>query len=117
MVSSAGFLDLEPDDREDDEAFDGIDSELKPHRYYTSKKTLGVLYRNIDEGEFLDNMQKARRDRMTIQASAFQSNRLMNDLLRYVQHWTSQYGIIYDHHRKLATEIRAEYVSHIRLGR
>lgn len=111
-MSPEGFLDLEADDRDDDEALDGIDSELKPHRYYTSKKTLGVLYRNIDEGEFLHNLQSARRNRMITHAAAFGTNRLMNELLRYVLHNTSQYGVIYDHHRKLAAEIRAEYVSH-----
>lgn len=108
IVSQDGFLDLEVDDTDDDDAFDGVDSETKPHRYYASQKTLGLLYRNIDEGEFLDNMQRGRRDRKAIQAPASATPSFLHALLRYIQHWTSQYVIMYEHHNSLAADIRAE---------
>lgn len=104
-MSELGHLDLDEDDREDDEAFDGIDSEKRPNRYYRSEKALGVLYRNIDEGEFLRDMQKVRRDRMALASS---SQGLLASFLHYVKHWTSQYVIMYEHHSQLAADIRAE---------
>lgn len=103
LVSPSGFLDFEETDEEEDDAFDGIDSEKRRMRYYTSDKALGKLFRNIDERHFLVKMQERQR---ISNKSLGSGSTLMKKMLEYARHWARQYGIIYVHQKKLARQIR-----------
>lgn len=102
VVSDQGHLELEEEDDENDTAFDGLDAERRPYRYYKSTKVLGQLYRSIDEGRFLAKMQEKR----SLVTSKAPYNAL-EALLKYMRKLASQYGILYDHHQELARAIRA----------
>lgn len=103
VVSEKGLLGLEDEDMEDDDAFDDLDSEWRPFRYYASDKALGHLFRAIDERQFLASMQQEHR---TLAAACSRSSDLLGRLLTYVKHWAVQYGVIYAHHKTLATDIQ-----------
>lgn len=103
VVSENGFLDFEEDDDEEDDAFEGLDTERRRTRFYRSDKALGHLYRAIDEGKFLHNMQNQHRQ---INSRPLKDD-LMSVLLAYVKKWAAQYGVLYDHHLTLAANIRA----------
>ncbi|CAK4030745.1 RNA-dependent RNA polymerase 1 [Lecanosticta acicola] len=105
VISESGYLDFEEDEVEDDDAFEGLDIERRPMRYYFSQKTLGHLYRNIDERMFLAKMQQQHR---TL-APSLKPQDLLPRVLKYVKHWASQYGLIYSHHKALAKDIQAQY--------
>lgn len=105
IVSGEGLLDLEEEEQADDDAFEGLDSERRPLRYYESKKTLGHLYRDIDENHFLRTMQQEHRHIVS------QSKRqdMMKQLLVYVKRIAEQYGVLWLHHKTLGTDIRSSY--------
>lgn len=104
FVSPEGFLDFETTDEEEDDAFDGIDSEKARMQYYTSQKALGHLFRDIDERQFLTKMQQRRRGASKLQGQGRET--LMVSLLRYAQYWTGRWGVQYDHQKILARRIR-----------
>lgn len=104
VVSEAGFLDLEDEDNEDDEAFEDLDAEKRAFRYYQSNKVLGELYRAIDERRFLARMQQEQRTHM---ATSNITSNLLNTLLTYMKHQATRNGVQFDHHYDLAVEIRA----------
>ena len=104
VVSDQGYLDFEEDDVEDDEAFEGLDPERRPTRYYESQKALGQLYRAIDEHKFLAKMQQ---DHRAVTSGTSSSSTLLEKLLGYVERLALQYGVLYDHHYALARDIRA----------
>lgn len=103
-ISSSGFLGFEDADEEEDDAFDGIDSEKSRMRYYMSNKALGFLFRDIDERQFVANMQQRQR----AASNDLNSGRstLMKSLLSYAKYLAIQWGVIYDHHTALARQIR-----------
>lgn len=103
-ISDAGALTLEDADVGDDDAFDGLDAELRPYRYYRSEKALGQLFEAIDERQFLEGMMMDHRDAI---GSTADPSGLLDRLLRYMLHWAGHYGVLYEHHIELAREIRA----------
>jgi hypothetical protein len=109
VFTGEGFFEHdEDDDQEDDEAFDAIDSERRPIRYYRSNKTLGHLYRAIDERKFLIQMQK---DRENVTGASLPRTRddAMHRVLRFLQAMADQYGLQYkDYKSSLAQSIRKE---------
>ncbi|USW59560.1 Putative RNA-dependent RNA polymerase, eukaryotic-type [Septoria linicola] len=107
VISHEGLLDLQDEDNEPDEAFDSIDSERRPMRYYESQKALGQLYRRIDERQFLADMQRDYRSITTFRPR----QDLMPQLLRYVVHTaTVTYGgNLYSHYKDLARQIRNSF--------
>jgi hypothetical protein len=105
IVSEKGYLDLEEDDPNDDEAFEGVDDEKRPYHYYESQKALGHLYRAIDERQFIDTMQ---REHNSVGQNSNPSY-LLARVLDYVLKWASQYGVMYQHHDTLALDIRGSY--------
>ena len=104
IVSDNGFLDLEDEDVQDDEAFEDLDAERRALRYYQSNKVLGELYRAIDERKFLTRMQHEQRTHML--TSNITSN-LLKTLLAYMRRQATHNGIAFDHQHELAVEIRA----------
>lgn len=107
IVSQQGYLDLEDDNIPDDDAFDGLDAERRPYRYYESQKALGQLYRAIDEAQFLQAMQ--RQHHLAYTRAQTHSSSLLQTLLAYMQKQAANYGIMYTHHEAFAREIRASY--------
>ncbi|TKA65705.1 hypothetical protein B0A55_11132, partial [Friedmanniomyces simplex] len=106
VVSEKGYLDLEENDDQDDEAFEGIDTEQKPYRYYQSEKALGHLYRSIDEHQFLTTMQTQHRA-LTLRSGTPPS--MLPSLLKYMQKRASAYGLQYSHALPFAQDIRRSY--------
>ncbi|KAK1082418.1 hypothetical protein LTR33_003936 [Friedmanniomyces endolithicus] len=106
VVSDKGFLDLEEDDNQDDEAFEGVDVEQKAWRYYQSDKALGHLYRAIDEHQFLTAMQDQHRA-LTLHSGDPSS--MLPTLLKYIQKCAAAYGVNYTHALPLAKDIRDSY--------
>ncbi|PPJ51825.1 hypothetical protein CBER1_09772 [Cercospora berteroae] len=107
VVSTEGLLALEEEDNGQDEAFDRIDAERRPMRYYESQKALGMLYRRIDERQFLADMQRDFRV-----ANGARSRRdLMPQLLQYAVHTATVTfgGNLYKQHKDLARDIRTSY--------
>jgi hypothetical protein len=105
-VSETGEIEIEELDEINDDAFEGIDEERRPLRYYKSQKVLGQLYRNIDEKRFLDDMHQ-RKSRVW---SAKSSHGFVENLCNYVLHQASLYGVLYEGYMDLARDIRAGYV-------
>ncbi|KAF2211972.1 hypothetical protein CERZMDRAFT_68227 [Cercospora zeae-maydis SCOH1-5] len=107
VVSTEGLLALEEEDNEQDEAFDSIDAERRPMRYYESTKALGQLYRRIDERQFLADMQREFR---AVNGSSARRD-LMPELLRYVIRTATVTfgGNLYTQHKNLARDIRSSY--------
>lgn len=108
QVNDSGEIEVEELDDYDDDAFEGIDEERKPLRYYKSNKVLGMLYRNIDEKQFIADMQKSHHARKRAIES---SHSLMNKLLGYVLKQAGELLVSYEHHLPFAREVRAGYES------
>lgn len=109
-MSTEGLFALEEEDDGQDEAFDRIDAERRPMRYYESQKALGKLYRRIDERQFLADMQGDFRV-----ANGARSRRdLMPQVLQYAVHTATITfgGNLYTQHKDLARDIRARRVTH-----
>ncbi|KAM0717022.1 hypothetical protein Q7P37_006874 [Cladosporium fusiforme] len=104
LVSTSGELDFEDLDEHDDDAFEGIDEEKKPMRYYRSEKVLGQLYRNIDEKQFVVEMQRQHHARILDSSSG-----LLDNLCDYVLRQDSDFGVLYESYMDLARDIRAGY--------
>lgn len=105
-ISGSGKLELEDPVEGEDEAFEGIDEEKKPMRYYKSEKVLGYLYRNIDEKRFLDDMHQQHYAQIKDVGS---SRSLKDTLCEYVLHHAKMYGVLYEDYMDLARDIRAGY--------
>ena len=104
VISEVGFIDLEEEDNEEDEAFEDLDAERRAFRYYPSNKVLGELYRAIDERRFLVRMQQ---EQMTHLLTSNITSNLLKTLLAYMRRQATLNGIQFDHHHELALEIRA----------
>lgn len=83
--------------------------ERKAPRYYQSKKTLGYLYRAIDERQFVYNMQQEHRAII----SAHKKQGIMPQLLLYAQRMCKQYGVQFQHHKDFARQVRTRYLAHV----
>ncbi|KAK5135005.1 hypothetical protein LTR08_005665 [Meristemomyces frigidus] len=106
VVSEQGYLDLEEEDDQSDDAIEGLDVERRTHRYYASQKALGHLYRAIDERQFLLTMQ---RQHNAAQAAVPSSSSLLEPFLKYMERWTGQYGVMFRHQLEFARQIKADY--------
>ena len=104
QLIDTGEVEVEELDDFVDDAFEGIDEERKPLRYYKSEKVLGQLYRNIDEKQFLADMHKYHNTRVQTVALSYG---LMEKLCDYVIHQAKVYGVLYDHHLDFARDVRA----------
>lgn len=103
VVIVDGLVDFEDSIPVVDDSLGDIDQETRPMRFYKSEKILGRLFRAIDERQFVASMQTKHRREMRISQAAS----LMARLRDYMLHWSTQYGILYEHHLDLAREIRA----------
>ncbi|KXT13980.1 hypothetical protein AC579_8857 [Pseudocercospora musae] len=103
VVSGEGLVDLEEEEEADDDAFEGLDSERRPYRYYESKKTLGHLYRDIDETQFLRTMQQEYR----AIAPRFKRQGTMTRLLAYLKQ--NAVNVFWTQHTALASDIRSSF--------
>lgn len=103
QLTDTGEVEIEELDNFDDDAFEGIDEERKPLRYYKSEKVLGRLYRNIDEQQFLDKMHDYHKTKMQ---SVTLPYGLMQKLCDYIVYHADNYGVIYDHHMEFARDVR-----------
>lgn len=110
QVNDSGDIEIEDLDPNDDEAFEGIDEERKPLRYYKSNKVLGMLYRNIDEKHFIADMQNSHHAR---RKAIEPSHSLMSKLCKYVMQQAEAYGVLYDHHLEFARDVRAQYENNL----
>ncbi|KAI7671533.1 hypothetical protein KC322_g15992, partial [Hortaea werneckii] len=97
-----GHTDFEEEEYGDDDAFEGIDLEKKPYRYYESQKALGHLFRAIDERRFLHSIQH-ERGKMPA------TERLLNRLLAYMEQSAHSWGLLWKHHLDLARDIKLSY--------
>lgn len=104
IVSDKGTLGFVEEENEEEEAFEDLDTEQQPYRYYPSNKVLGELYRNIDEDRLLTKMQ---RDQESFEDALSSTNGLIFVLLEYMKRQAAQYGVLFDHHHELAKDIRA----------
>jgi hypothetical protein len=91
-----------------DEALAGLDPEPRDYRFYASQNILGELYRDIDERQFLHKMQQQQQEAAGAPPSLLQS-RLLTKLLKYLERWVKQYGIMYKHHISFARDVRDTY--------
>lgn len=105
-VAESEELEIEELDDVQDEAFEGIDEERRPMRYYKSEKILGQLYRNIDEKRFLNDMQNNRQSKLRVIEAP---DGLMDKLCNYVVQQAKNYGVFYSEYMDLARNIRAGY--------
>ena len=105
-ITETGEVEIEELDEINDDAFEGIDEERRPLRYYKSQKVLGQLYRNIDEKRFLEDMHQHKRRVWAVTSS----KGFMTKLCNYVLHQASLYGVLYEGYMDLARDIRAGYV-------
>ena len=80
------------------------DDEQPEMRYYQSKNILGVLYRSIDEKEFLE----------TLQQSSGEPTNVLEGVWRYVQNETA--GFQWDHLVSAVQDIQEMYVLSIHLS-
>ncbi|KXS97177.1 hypothetical protein AC578_875 [Pseudocercospora eumusae] len=103
VVSGEGLVDLEEEEEADDDAFEGLDSERRSYLYYESKKTLGHLYRDIDENQFLRTMQQEYR----AIAPRFKRPGTMTRLLAYLKH--NAVNVFWTQHTALASDIRSSF--------
>jgi hypothetical protein len=92
-----------PDDENDVVA--ALDEETRKPRYYESHKTLGVLFRDIDERRFLDEMEIFSRQH----ANDCGAENMMRRLLAYVK--KEAMIVQWDHYRPLARELRETLVN------
>ena len=109
IVAGDGYLALEEDDQNDDDAFEGLDTEHRPYQYYESKKALGYLYRNIDERKFVVNMQQQHR---ALIGNA-PNTQMLQRVLAYVMTLAGDYGVLYRHHLPLARNIRSTFEENV----
>jgi hypothetical protein len=101
-ITETGEAEIEELHEAIDEAFEGIDEERKPMRYYKSHKVLGQLYRNIDEKRFLADMHYHKPSRVHGSSHGF-----MLKLCDYMLHQASLYGVLYEGYMGLARDVRA----------
>ncbi|KAK4889907.1 hypothetical protein LTR27_011330 [Elasticomyces elasticus] len=107
IFTQKGYLDMDDDENEDDdENFEGLDTERRPFRYYRSEKALGHLYRAIDECQFLSTMPGQSR---ALDQSVASVSANLPSLLEYALEFGRRRGVIYEHEKELARDIRASY--------
>ncbi|KAK3074538.1 hypothetical protein LTR53_002958 [Teratosphaeriaceae sp. CCFEE 6253] len=106
VVSDQGYMDLEEADDGDDEAFEGLDTERRPYRYYESQKALGHLYRAIDERQFLTSI-KSRHGPLTSPGGT--PSTILPDLLKHVLRYAHTNLVQYSHALDHAREVRQSY--------
>ncbi|WPG97695.1 RNA-dependent RNA polymerase 1 [Acrodontium crateriforme] len=109
IVTEGGFLEAEDgEDGFNDTAFEGVEAERLPYRYYTSKNALGVLYRAIDEFQFLKQSQREQRE-ISSRLTKDPSQGLVRQVSAYLKRLAARYGILYEHHLPLARDIQTGY--------
>ena len=106
QVNDSGEIEVEELDPNDDDAFEGIDEERKPLRYYKSNKVLGMLYRNIDEKQFIADMQNSHHVKTR---TIGPSHDLMAKLCDYVLQQAKEYDLQFDDYLNFARDVRAGY--------
>ncbi|KAF2706974.1 RdRP-domain-containing protein [Pleomassaria siparia CBS 279.74] len=90
-------------ENDEEDVVSALDEETRKPRYYESHKTLGVLFRDIDERQFLDDAERHGRQR----SSAPKADSMMRRVLAYVKkeailvQWTN--------YVPLARELRETY--------
>ncbi|KAI7469590.1 RNA-directed RNA polymerase [Hortaea werneckii] len=102
FISKQGYMDFEDEEYGDDDAFEGMDLEKKPYRYYESQKALGHLFRAIDERRFLHSIQH-ERGKMPV------TERLLDRLFAYMEQSVHSWGLLWKHHLDLARDIKLSY--------
>ncbi|KAF2641494.1 RdRP-domain-containing protein [Massarina eburnea CBS 473.64] len=108
IINDAGAIQLseeKEDDVDDPDHINVLDPDRPTMRYYKSNKILGVLYRNIDEGNFFSSM---RNNSQNVQNSYRYGNEsLVQKLERYIDRETRIYQ--WEQHRAFAEELREYY--------
>jgi len=77
-----------------------LDEETRKTRYYESHRTLGILFRDIDERKFLEETETFSRQRSNVSSTG----KMMHRLLAYVKVEAS--GFQWVHYKTLARELR-----------
>jgi hypothetical protein len=103
-INDSGEIEVEELDPVDDDAFEGIDEEQKPIRYYRSEKVLGHLYRNIDEKRFIGDMHKLHHAKTR---TIGPSPDLISKLCDYVLQQAEEYRVQYINYLEFARDVRA----------
>lgn len=105
VLKDKGFelLEEETEDIDDPDEISLLDPDSSRIRHYRSSKTLGILYRKIDETKFFADMEHRFRDAR----DAMGSESLMEKLETYIDRETR--GIEWTHHRVFAEELRDYY--------
>ena len=90
--------DVEPDDQDPYSALNRV----KRKKYYESQKVLGVLFRRVDERDFLRNLVPRRE----MASGDKDSNLLLRRAFKYIK--VVSRGIQYEHHLNFARNVRQE---------
>lgn len=90
--------DAEPDDQDPYSAL----NKVKRKKYYESQKVLGVLYRRVDERDFLRNLVPKRE----VSPGDRDFSHLLRRAFKYIR--TVSQGIQYEHHLDFARNVRQE---------
>jgi hypothetical protein len=85
---------------DEEDVVTALDEETKKPRYYESNKALGVLFRDINERQFLDEVEVFSRQR----TNDYGSGNLMRRLLAYVK--KEAMHVQWEEYRPLARELR-----------
>ncbi|KAI7382653.1 RNA-directed RNA polymerase [Hortaea werneckii] len=108
FITKQGYMDFEDEEYVDDDAFEGMDLEKKPYRYYESQKALGHLFRAIDERRFIHSMQRERQLLMDSEVAPV-TRRLLDRLFAYVKQYAHNWGLLWEHHLDLGRDIKLSY--------
>lgn len=108
FISGQGYMDFEDGEYADDDAFEGMDLEKKPYRYYESKKALGHLFRAIDERRFIHSVQHEHKLLMGSEKMPV-TERLLDRLFAYMKQSAKSWGVLWEHHVDLAKDIKLSY--------
>ncbi|KAI7090193.1 RNA-directed RNA polymerase [Hortaea werneckii] len=108
FITKQGYMDFEDEEYVDDDAFEGMDLEKKPYRYYESQKALGHLFRAIDERRFIHSMQHERQLWMDSEVTPL-TRRLLDRLFAYMKQYAHSWGLLWEHHLDLSRDIKLSY--------
>ncbi|KAF1956713.1 RdRP-domain-containing protein [Byssothecium circinans] len=106
VINKAGAAELaeeDIDDIDDPDSINVLDPDKFTVRYYKSPKTLGVLYRNIDEANFFSRMKNDFQNAQSLRGS----ETLVQKLERYIDRETRIFQ--WEQHRGFAEELRECY--------
>ncbi|GAB1736230.1 hypothetical protein NU219Hw_g6903t1 [Hortaea werneckii] len=108
FISGQGYMDFEDEEYADDDAFEGMDLEKKPYRYYESKKALGHLFRAIDERRFIYSVQREHK-LLTGSEKMPATERLLDRLFAHMKQSAKSWALLWEHHVNLARDIKLSY--------